>query len=228
MPALQLPDASSLQRTVGGLRQVERSSWTRRACRYVSSVMGYSMLSGVNATYSSFFFISLKPWDERKTPETSYDGIKAHLRRRCRKFPRASRSRSRRLLFPAWVHPAASLSSLKTASGGGIDFLAKNTQIFMAEARKRPELAGRDDHGPVRRSAGRRQGGQRQGHDTADPAERALPDDADVHGRLAGQLLQPLRPAVAGVRAGGRRLPHQGRKSRASSTSATPPATWSR
>ena len=47
--------------------------------QYVSSVMGYSMLSGVNATYSSFFFVSLKPWEERKTPETSYDGIKAHL-----------------------------------------------------------------------------------------------------------------------------------------------------
>ena len=31
---------------------------------------------------------------------------------------------------------------LEDRSGSGIDFLAKNTQIFMAEARKRPELAG--------------------------------------------------------------------------------------
>jgi HAE1 family hydrophobic/amphiphilic exporter-1 len=29
--------------------------------------MGFSMLSGVEATYSSFLFISLKPWEERKT-----------------------------------------------------------------------------------------------------------------------------------------------------------------
>ena len=44
-------------------------------------VMGYSILSGVATTYSSFFFVSLKPWDERKTPEDSYDGIKAHLQK---------------------------------------------------------------------------------------------------------------------------------------------------
>ena len=31
---------------------------------------------------------------------------------------------------------------LEDRSGSGIDFLAKNTQIFMAEARKRPELTG--------------------------------------------------------------------------------------
>ncbi len=31
---------------------------------------------------------------------------------------------------------------LEDRSGSGIDFLAKNTQIFMAEARKRPELQG--------------------------------------------------------------------------------------
>jgi HAE1 family hydrophobic/amphiphilic exporter-1 len=31
---------------------------------------------------------------------------------------------------------------LEDRSGSGIDFLAKNTQLFMAEARKRPELAG--------------------------------------------------------------------------------------
>ena len=41
---------------------------------YVSTVMGFSMLSGVNATYSAFFFVSLKPWDERKTPETQLRG----------------------------------------------------------------------------------------------------------------------------------------------------------
>ena len=31
---------------------------------------------------------------------------------------------------------------LEDRSGSGIDFLAKNTQMFMAEARKRPELTG--------------------------------------------------------------------------------------
>ncbi len=104
--------------------------------------MGYSMLSGVNATYSSFFFVSFKPWDERKTPETSYDGIKAHLQKRLSQV-----SSGIAFSFPPPAIPGVGTSGgatfiLEDRSGSGIEFLAKNTQIFMAEARKRPELTG--------------------------------------------------------------------------------------
>ncbi|MFZ0707733.1 MAG: efflux RND transporter permease subunit, partial [Candidatus Korobacteraceae bacterium] len=107
-----------------------------------SSVMGYSMLSGVNATYSSFFFVSLKPWHERKTPETSYNGIKAHLQQVLSRVPGGIA-----FSFPPPAIPGVGTSGgatfiLEDRSGGSIDFLAKNTQVFMAEARKRPELAG--------------------------------------------------------------------------------------
>ena len=47
--------------------------------RYVSSVVGYSLLSGVSTTYSSFFFVSFKDWAERKAPDESYDAIKQHV-----------------------------------------------------------------------------------------------------------------------------------------------------
>jgi len=109
---------------------------------YVSSVMGYSMLSGVNGTYSSFFFISLKPWEERKTPETSYEGIKAHLQRTLSKLPSGIA-----FSFPPPAIPGVGTSGgatfiLEDRSGSGVDFLAKNAQLFVAEARKRPELAG--------------------------------------------------------------------------------------
>jgi hydrophobic/amphiphilic exporter-1 (mainly G- bacteria), HAE1 family len=77
--ALQLPDASSLQRSSEAARQVEKIIMDTPGVENVSSVLGYSLLSGVQTTYSSFFFISFKPWDVRKTPETSYDGIKLHL-----------------------------------------------------------------------------------------------------------------------------------------------------
>ena len=30
-----------------------------------NTVVGFSLLSGVNTTYSGFFFVTLKPWDER-------------------------------------------------------------------------------------------------------------------------------------------------------------------
>ncbi len=67
--------------TSDAAREVEKVMMDTPGVQYVSTVNGYSMLSGVDATYSSFFFVSLKPWDDRKTPEESYEGIKAHLQR---------------------------------------------------------------------------------------------------------------------------------------------------
>ena len=139
---LQLPNASSLQRTSEAAREVEKIMMDTPGVQYVSTVNGYSLLSGVNATYSSFFFISLKPWEERKTPEKSYDGIKAHLQQSPRRVPQGSA-----FSFPPPAIPGVGTSGgatfiLEDRSGGTIDFLAKQTQIYMAEARKRPELAG--------------------------------------------------------------------------------------
>ena len=139
---LQLPDASSLQRSSEAAREVEKALMETPGVQYVSSVMGYSMLSGVNATYSSFFFVSLKPWEERKTPETSYEGIKAHLQKVL-----STVSSGIAFSFPPPAIPGVGTSGgatfiLEDRSGGGVDFLANNTKLFMAEARKRPELAG--------------------------------------------------------------------------------------
>jgi HAE1 family hydrophobic/amphiphilic exporter-1 len=100
------------------------------------------MLSGVNTTYSAFFFVSFKPWSERKTPENSYDGIKAHLQMALSKVTSGIA-----FSFPPPAIPGVGTSGgftfiLEDRSGSGTDFLAKNTKIFMAAAQKRPELAG--------------------------------------------------------------------------------------
>ena len=140
--ALQLPDASSLQRSSEAARQVEKIIMDTPGVENVSSVLGYSLLSGVQTTYSSFFFVSFKPWDERKTPETSYDGIKLHLARALSQV-----SSGLAFAFPPPAILGVGTSGgftfiLEDRSGSGTDFLAKNTQAFMAEARKRPELTG--------------------------------------------------------------------------------------
>lgn len=139
---LQLPDAASLQRSSESAREVENVILHTPGIENVTLVSGYSLLSGVNATYSSFFFISLKPWEERHTPETSYEGIKAHLQKALSKVPSGLA-----FSFPPPAIPGVGTSGgvsfvLEDRSGSGIEFLAKNTKQFMAEARKRPELAG--------------------------------------------------------------------------------------
>ena len=139
---LQLPDASSLQRTSEAARQVEDIMMKTPGVQSVSSIIGYSLLSGVQTTYSAFFFVSFKPWDERKTPETSYDGIKLHL----------ARALSQVNSGIAFAFPPPAILGVGTSggftfiledrSGSGTDFLAKNTQTFIQAARKRPELSG--------------------------------------------------------------------------------------
>src|SRR5450631_3797028 len=79
---------------------------------------------------------------DRKTPETSYNGIKAHLQKVLSQVPSGIA-----YSFPPPAIPGVGTSGgatfvLEDRSGSGIDFLGKQTQLFMAEARKRPELAG--------------------------------------------------------------------------------------
>jgi len=139
---LQLPDAASLQRSSEGAREVEKIILSTPGVQYVSSVMGYSMLSGVNTTYSSFFFVSLKDWDVRKTPAESYEGIKAHLHSALSRVTSGIA-----FAFPPPAIPGVGASGgltfiLEDRSGSGTPFLAKHTEVFLTEARKRPELTG--------------------------------------------------------------------------------------
>ena len=138
---IQLPDAASLQRNDEVVRQVEEILKNTPGIKYYSSVVGYSMLSGVVNTYSSFFFISFKEWKERKAPEEQYKAIMAHLNREMGKIPGAVG-----FAFPPPAIPGVGTSGgvtfvLEDRSGKGFEFLAANLQKFMAAARKRPEFA---------------------------------------------------------------------------------------
>jgi HAE1 family hydrophobic/amphiphilic exporter-1 len=139
---LQLPPASSLQRTSEASREIEDILMKTPGVRYVSSVIGYSLLSGVSTTYSSFFFVSLKDWDERKSPDESYDAIKQHLAMALSKVTSGIA-----FSFPPPAIPGVGTSGgfsfvLEDRSGGTTEFLAANEQAFIAAANKRPELTG--------------------------------------------------------------------------------------
>jgi hydrophobic/amphiphilic exporter-1 (mainly G- bacteria), HAE1 family len=139
---LQLPSASSLQRTSEASRQVEDILLKTPGVRYVSSVVGYSLLSGVSTTYSSFFFVSFKDWDERKAADESYAAIKRHVAGALSHVTSGIA-----YSFPPPAIPGVGTSGgfsfvLEDRSGGTPEFLAAQEQAFLAAANKRPELAG--------------------------------------------------------------------------------------
>src|SRR5438067_8047297 len=60
--ALQLPDASSLERTDQAAHKIEDTLSKIPGVRYTTSVIGFSLLSLAQNTYSAFFFVTFKPW----------------------------------------------------------------------------------------------------------------------------------------------------------------------
>lgn len=138
---VQLPDASSLQRTREIARQAEELIRTTPGVQYTTTVVGYNMLSQVQDTYSAFFFITLKDWSERKAPDEQYTAIKAELTKRL-----SGISGAVGFAFPPPAIPGVGVSGgatfiLEDRAGKDVGYLAQNTMKFVEAAKKRPELA---------------------------------------------------------------------------------------
>ena len=138
---VQLPRASSLQQTDAASRQIEDILLKTPGVEYVTSIVGFNLLSSVQSTYTGFFFITLEEWSKRKTPELQVDAIQAHINRELAALPKPTASFS----FPPPAIPGVGTAGgvtfiLEDRSGADVEFIAKNTQEFMVAAKKRPEL----------------------------------------------------------------------------------------
>ena len=88
---VQLPRASSLQQTDEVSSQIEDILLKTPGVEYVTSVVGFNLLSSVQSTYTGFFFITLEEWSKRKTPELQVDAIQAHINRELAALPQTHR-----------------------------------------------------------------------------------------------------------------------------------------
>ncbi|HWH68855.1 MAG TPA: efflux RND transporter permease subunit, partial [Candidatus Sulfotelmatobacter sp.] len=138
---LQLPNTASLQRNDEAVKRAEEILKQTPGVKYYSSVVGYSMLSGVYNTYSSFFFISLEEWALRKKPDEQYPAIMAHLNREFGKIPGALGFAFSPPAIPGVGTSGGVTFVLEDRSGKGYDFLAQNLKTFLEAAKKRPEFA---------------------------------------------------------------------------------------
>ncbi|MCG3776838.1 MAG: Efflux pump membrane transporter BepG [Nitrospira sp.] len=138
---VQLPEASSLQRTDQVCKQIEAILSNTPGVKYATTVVGFSLLSTVSTTYNAFFFVTLEPWAERKKPEEQLLAIFKNVTNQLAALPEAVA-----FLFPPPAIPGVGTSGgvslvVEDRSGKDIDFLAHNTLKFMEAARKRPEIS---------------------------------------------------------------------------------------
>jgi HAE1 family hydrophobic/amphiphilic exporter-1 len=139
---IQLPDAASLQRTEDASRKVEGLLAQIPGVQGYTTINGFNLLSGVSNTYSAFFFITLKPWSERKAPDEHADAL---LRRINGALSTVSEGYAFAFAPPSIPGIGASggfTFILEDRAGRDLAVLSKNVQTFMEAARRRPELAG--------------------------------------------------------------------------------------
>jgi multidrug efflux pump len=140
---VQLPPAASLERTNDVCKKVESILASTDGVEYYNAIGGFSLLNRVSASYNGFFFVALKPWNERRSSQLQARAILQTLNGRMAK----DISEAAAFAFMPPSIPGLGSSGgfsfwLQDRSGGSIDFLDQNLQRFLEAARKRPELTG--------------------------------------------------------------------------------------
>lgn len=76
---MQLPEASSIEARSDAAREVEAVLKDTPGVQYTSTIMGFSLLSLTRTSYTGFFWVTLKPWEDRKQIEEQFQVIKEKL-----------------------------------------------------------------------------------------------------------------------------------------------------
>jgi HAE1 family hydrophobic/amphiphilic exporter-1 len=139
---LQLPNAASLQRTDEIARKVENVLAQTPGVEYTTTVVGFSLLSLVRTSYNAFFFVTLKEWSKRKSPEQQFQVIKQRVNGALSKLPEGIAFDFSPPSIPGVGTSGGFTFVLEDRAGKDVEFLASNVNTFMAAARKRPEIGG--------------------------------------------------------------------------------------
>jgi HAE1 family hydrophobic/amphiphilic exporter-1 len=138
---VELPEAASLQRTSAVMKKIDGILKNEPAIRSISSIAGYSLLSQTSSPRTAVYFCSLQPYDQRATAALQSGPIIGSINQKLAAIPDAIA-----FAFPPPAIPGVGQASgvdffIQDRGGHPVDYLWQNTQKFLAQARKRPELA---------------------------------------------------------------------------------------
>jgi HAE1 family hydrophobic/amphiphilic exporter-1 len=136
-----LPNAASLQRTTEASKKVEDVILKTPGVKSIVSVNGFSLLSFTQSTYTAFYFVTLKPWEQRKSKDQQYLAIQKNIAQGLGGIREGIA-----FSFPPPAIPGVGTSGgvsavLEDRSGGSQQNLTDNVNKFMAALRQRPEIA---------------------------------------------------------------------------------------
>ncbi len=142
MISVQLPNASSLQRTDAVCKKIEKILNGEKSIDNYITISGYSdMLTQVTSPDVAAFFISLKPWDERKKKgEHVFEIIEALNKKFAGEVPEATAYAYGPPAIQGLGAGSGFSMILQDKSGNSPQNLEEQTTRFIAAARKRPEI----------------------------------------------------------------------------------------
>jgi HAE1 family hydrophobic/amphiphilic exporter-1 len=140
---VQLPPAASLERTDAVARKIEGILAKTPGVDHYTTIAGFSLLTRVSTSNNAFYFVVLKPWDERTGPGLDFRSVMANINRQlATQVQEAVGFAFSPPAIPGFGNSTGFSFWLQDRSGGTIEQLDKNLQKFIAAARKRPELIG--------------------------------------------------------------------------------------
>jgi HAE1 family hydrophobic/amphiphilic exporter-1 len=136
-----LPDAASLERTDAVMRKAEAILKNHEAVEGFNTISGFSLLTGAYSSNMGFFFVQLKPWEERHAEESHANGVVAALNGAfAQQIPEAGVVAFGPPAIPGLGTGAGFTMQLQDRSGGTPEYLGEQAARFMEAARKRPEI----------------------------------------------------------------------------------------
>jgi hydrophobe/amphiphile efflux-1 (HAE1) family protein len=138
-----LPEGASLERNAALVQEVEQHYLKDPAVEGVIAMGGMNLLAGgTNTTNASTLFITLKPWEERTTPELSVRAVLGRVYKAFKDDPRA-------LVLPFNPPPVPGLGTrvgiefqLQDRAGHGPEALARTSQELLAKMAPKPVFSG--------------------------------------------------------------------------------------
>ena len=138
---VELPEASSLQRTNVVMRKIDEILKHEPGVLYYNAVSGYSILSQSSSTRSGLYFCLLSPYEQRKSAALQAGPVVASINRKLAGLPDAQAFAFLPPAIPGIGQASGVDFFVQDRSGSTVDYLWQNTQKFLAAARKRPEIA---------------------------------------------------------------------------------------
>ncbi|QRO32079.1 efflux RND transporter permease subunit [Chromobacterium violaceum] len=143
LAAAFLPDGASLQRTAATIDKLDAMMANNPAVKDRMSFAGFDILSGGNKSNAGVSFITLKPWDERKSPELSSMAVVKDV------FAKGAMGVTDGIILAFNPPPISGMSNtggfeayVQDRAGRPPAELGEITKKMVAAAAKRPELKG--------------------------------------------------------------------------------------